>query len=778
MVRRKEDRLLLIGRANFIDDLKPPNTLFASILRSPYAHAKVLTIDKRRAVELDGVIDVLDSHFIEGKYVDKSPRIGESMRRASVHPLATDKVRYVGEPVAVVLARDRYTAEDALELIDVKYEPLDPCVDPDIAMQDGPVIHEEWGSNIAVQYASSYGDVEGSFRKAEHVFRKEFSMHRHSGTPIETRGIVASYDQYRKELTVWATNQVPHIYRNYLATLLELDENLIRVISPNIGGSYGTKTLGYQEDLIIPLLSIALGVPVKWIETREESFRATNHGREGHHKIEVSVDKDGLILAVKDRIVINLGAYPDRGSVEVFNAVSFVPGCYKFQNYSFEAFAVVTNKTPLGPYRAYGKSSPCFAIERMMDIIARELKLDPAEVRRRNFVEHFPHRNPAGATYDSGDYLACLESALKLAQYNQLREFQIQQRKYERYIGIGISCGLAPSGGAAKGRDVSAFDSINIRVSREGKISVATGACGLTGVGHETTISQIVSEILGVNQEDVHVLEGDTALCPIGQGTYSDRSAVYTASAAKVASEMVKKKILTLAASFIGVPIDDLRISEGVVKSLSSGKSITFQSIARKSYTAPYDLPAGLEAGLDATYYFSLRAPEFFPGKNGSSYYPCFANDCNIAVVEVDRETGVVYFLKYYSVSDVGTIINRDIVEGQISGGMMAGLGGTLYEELSYDSEGNLLTSSFLDYLVPTAMQAPKELDSSFIESPSPITALGSKGAGESGAIGIYAAIANAVEDALRPFGAEVVNLPLKPEAVWTLLRNSSHQTR
>ncbi|MHB8567271.1 MAG: xanthine dehydrogenase family protein molybdopterin-binding subunit [Nitrososphaerales archaeon] len=760
MVKRKEDHVLLLGRAGFIDDLK--SGAYAMLLRSPYAHARILKIDKTAALKLKGVIGVLDSASIEGKYVPFAPA-GDLIKAAVMHPLAKGKVRYIGEPVAIVLAENRYIAEDALELIEVEYEVLSVLVNADDAISSKTLLHDEWGTNVAIRQSESSGDIDAAFSDADEIIRERIKMHRHSGTPIETRGIVASYNPYTKELTVWSSTQLPHIYRSLLSGALRLDENLIRTVAVNTGGSYGTKTVGYQEDVLIPLLSTIYGMPVKWIETREESFKATVHGREQTHDIEIAVKSDGTILGIKDRVVVDLGAYVSRaGFVEAFNSAALIPGCYRFQNFSFELYGVVTDKTPLGPYRGFGKSGPSFVIERMMDIVAKKIKIDPAEIRRKNLVEKFPHRNPAGPVYDSGDYQRCLELALEMADYENMRMGQEEKREKGEYIGIGISCSLAPTGIAIKNSPMSPYDVVTLRVTREGKITAITGACGLNGTSHETTISQIVAETIGINQSDVIVLEGDTSISPIGQGTFSDRSAVYTASAAKIASEKLRKKILEVASGLLGS--QDLTIENGVIR--SKDKSTTIQNIAREVYLRPYMLPKNIEAGLEVTHYFSIRDFEFYTGDKGLIYYPCYSNDCNIAIVQVDVETGKIKLLKYISVNDCGTIINKDIVEGQIQGGTMAGIGGAIYEEFSYDAEGQLLGSSFMDYLVPTAMEAPEEFFSKSIETPSPLTVLGSKGVGESGTIGVYGALANAVADALAPFGASITALPLKPESI------------
>lgn len=766
--------MLLLGHARFIDDLKIPECLHAMVLRSPYAHAKLLNIDKTAALKHEGVIAVLDSRDIEGKYL-AIPMVGENIKPCIQYALAKDKVRYVGEAVAVVVARERYIAEDALELIEVKYEPLESCTDTEEALDTSTILHEEWGSNIGIHQVSEKGDVRGAFEKADFIFHDKIRMHRQTATAIETRGILTNYDPVTKRLDVWCNNMLPHLYRSALATALKLDESLIHITAVNIGGSYGTKTLGYQEDALIPLLSIILERPVKWIELREESFKSIVHGREQVHQIDVAVRKDGLILGVRDKIIVNVGAYISRTApTEVFNSAALIPGCYAFENYSYDLYGVVTNKTLMGPYRGFGKAAPAYVIESLIDKIARNLSLDPTEMRFRNFVKHFPHKNPAGATYDSGNYVESLQRLLKLADYDKLRRLQSEKRKNGEYIGIGISSTIAPTGVSAKNSTTSPYDVATVRVGRDGKLVVITGACGLVGTGHETTVSQVVAEALGVDASIVAVFEGDTQIAPIGQGTFGDRCGVYTLSAAKIATEKLKQKIFTIASNILATRNDDLEIQNGIITSRTSGKCLTIKDVAKEVFLRPFALPPGMEAGLESTHYFSLRDFDFYPTVSGYLYYPCFSNDSNLAVVRVDDLSGRIEVLGYYSVNDCGKVINSMIVEGQIHGGAIAGIGGAIYEELAYNSDGQLLATSFLDYLIPTSMETPTEFLTDSIETPSPMTALGTKGVGESSIIGVYAAVANAVSDALHSFKVESLELPLSPEKVRTAIAKAS----
>ena len=769
-MKRKEDYTLLQGGGQFLDDGKIPNTAYVSILRSNYAHARIVKIDKSRALELDGVIGVVDHPDLEGKYTP--PDFGtEEIKGAKLRPLAKDKVRYVGEPVVAVLARDRYVAEDALELIDVEYERLEPVVDPEDAITTDNLIYPEWGTNVAIHFEHDSGNTEEVFSNADHVFEESLKMHRHTGTPIETRGITAHYEPVRDRITVWSTTHMPHIYRVVIAEILNLNENKIRVISGNIGGSYGTKSVPNPEDLLLPILSVLFKIPVKWVETRMESFKAVPQAREQTHHIKLAVSNEGKILGVKDRIVADLGSMANRtGPIEAFNSVSFIPGCYAIDNYSFELLGVVTNRTPLGPYRGFGKSAPNFMIERMVDIVAKKLGIDVAEIRSRNLVDKFPYENAAGAVYDSGSYREALEKALKEVDYDGIRRYQTERRKYKEYIGIGISSSVDPSGHAVKDGAISAYDAVTIRIGRQGKVVVLTGACGLIGTGHETVFSQVVAEVLGVVPEDVEVIEADTYATPVGQGSFSDRTSVYTISAAKIAAEKLKAKILKIAAIKLKVRAEDLDTYDGTVfHKTDQSKKVSITDVAREVFTRTYNLPEDIDAGLEVTHYFSLRNLKFFPGKKGTMYYPCYGNSCHAVVVKVEPDTGRLKILKYVVVHDSGTILNSMIVKGQILGAVAAGIGGAISEELIYDDEGQLLNASFMEYLLPTTLEMP-DIDLFHLESPSPMTELGSKGVGEAGIIGCYAALANAVEDALSPFDVTIKKLPLKPEYLWSLV--------
>lgn len=766
---RREDEALVRGAGTFLDDLVLPGMLHATLLRSPLPHGRIKAIDSASARALPGVRAVVDATLLAGRYV--AIAFGnDRIRPYALHPLAGEKVNYVGEAVACVLANSRYAGEDAVHAVNVDYEPLPPVATPQDALGGRALIHEEWGDNIAFSFAFRSGGVDEAFAAADYTIHESFRMHRHAGTPIETRGILADFDAATKRLTVHSTTHVPHLYRAALCDALALDENRVRVVSHNIGGSFGTKTIPNAEDILIPLLSLMYGVPVKWVETRRENLVGMQ-AKAQEHEVDVAFGSNGRLSAVRARIVVDLGAFANRtGPLEGMNAAAFLPGCYDFSAYEVTLVGVVTNKPPLGPYRGFGKSAPNFVIEGVVDRIAARLSLDPGEVRRRNVVRRFPHRNPAGVVYDSGSYAEALETALAHVDYPRLREKQMAERAKGNHIGVGISCSIDPSGVVVKNSVIAAHDGVRISMGRNGRIAVATGSCGLIGTGHGASFAGIVSDVLGVPTEWVDVIEGDTALCPVGQGSYSDRSAIYTATAVRMAAERLRATVLDIAMALTGVGRKDLSLRDGFVV-VDGAPPLAFKDVARAVYNGSHALPEGLSPALEVTEYFFLRVrdEDFYQVSGGATYYPCIGNCCHVAVVDVNAATGQVKVLRYVVVHDAGTILNHGIVEGQIRGGVAAGLGGALKEELVYDDDGQLMTGTFMDYAIPTAVDIPA-IEVLHLESPTPRTPLGAKGIGEAGAIGSYAAVANAVADALRPLDVRPHRLPLTPESVWTMV--------
>ncbi|HEY7040179.1 MAG TPA: xanthine dehydrogenase family protein molybdopterin-binding subunit [Methylomirabilota bacterium] len=769
---RREDRALVKGAGTFLDDLVLPGMLHAVLLRSPLPHARIKTVDGAAALSLPGVRAMVDAAHLADRYA--AIRFGsDRIKPYALHPLAADRVRYVGEAVACVLASTRSKGEDAAHAVRVDYEPLAPVATAEEALAARTLLHEEWGDNVAFTFSFKSGGVEEAFASAGHTLHESFRMHRHAGTPIETRGILADFDAATERLTVHSTTHVPHLYRGALCDALGLDENRVRVVSHNIGGSFGTKTIPNAEDILIPLLSIVYGVPVKWVETRRENLVGMQAKAQAH-EVDVAFDSRGRLSAVRTRIVLDLGAFANRtGPLEGMNAAAFLPGCYDFSAYEVTLVGVVTNKPPLGPYRGFGKSAPSFVIEGLIDRIAATLSLDPAEVRRRNLVRRFPHRSPSGVVYDSGSYAEALETALAHVEYPRLRERQAAERAKGHHLGVGIACSIDPSGVVVKNSVIAAYDGVRITMGRTGRIAVATGSCGLIGTGHGASFAGIVSEVLGVPSDWVEVTEGDTALCPVGQGAYSDRSAIYTATALKLAAERLRAKLLDIAMALTGADRNDLALRDGFVV-VDGAAPLALGDVARAVYNRSHALPEGVSPALDVTEYFFMRVrdEDFYPVSGGATFYPCIGNSCHLAVVDVNAATGEVKVLRYVVVDDVGTVLDHEIVADQVRGGVVAGLGGALKEELVYDEDGQLMTGTFMDYGIPTAADVPP-IEVLHLESPTPRTPLGAKGVGEAGAIGSYAAVANAVADALRPLDVRPHRLPLTPGTVWTMIEQA-----
>ena len=756
-VKRKEDPRLLRGDGEYISDLKLHGMVEAAVLRSPYAHAEIVSIDASRALAEGIALDVLTGADLAGLPQLPCADAEHTTRSFYQDVLATTKVRYVGEPVAVVVARDRYEAEDALELIDVEYEPLPAITDPEAAMALGSeLLFGETNVVDVLRFAT--GDITAIDRSPHRIMRR-WKTQRCAGMPLETRGIVAEWDARRGALTVWASTQVPHALKGGLVAFLGLHESQVRVIAVDVGGGFGTKLQFYSEDILVCLLARRLRRPVKWIEDRREHFVATTHGREQFHDLEVGYDDDGVIVGIRDHAVTDTGAYLARFTlVEPFIGVALLRGQYRVPNFEATSAIVMTNKTPMNPFRAVGHVQAAQAMNGSIDEIARERGLDPAEVRRRNMLgpDELPydlgissvHSGPV--VYDSGDYPECLRQALELADYAGLRAAQVRAREEGRFLGIGIAC-------YAEATALGPYESGTVRVEPSGQVVVLTGACS-SGQGHATAFAQIAADELGVPLDDVTVLHGDTDMIHTGVGTYASRSASVAGTAVRHAAGAVKEKIVRVVEQLLEVSGADLEFADGAVRVVGSpGRALTLAQIA--TAVAPgAPLPSGIDTyGLEAT-------DIFHPPDNAYSYGTL------IVSIEVDIETGVVTPLTVSLVSDAGNLINPLIVDGQYQGGVALGIGGALYEEIVYDEDGQLCNPSFMDYVLPTFDVMP-EIRIGHMATPSPHNPDGMKGMGEAGAIGPPAAIANAVSDALSPFGIVITETPVTPERVLALLR-------
>lgn len=783
--QRKQDPRFLTGRGRYTDDVELPGMLYAAILRSPYAHARIKGLNTDAAAKLPGVVTVLSGAQAAKLSHPLPPTINlAGMKLNTSYAVAVDKVRYVGEPVAAVAAVDRYVAEDALELIEVEYEPLPVVTTTAQALaKDAPLLYEEWGNNIELEWHFDTGDVEKAFSEAGYVFEDQFSHHRYTGTPLEGRAALADYSALSGELTVYMSTQIPHQARTLLSQVLGVPEQKIRVIAPAVGGGFGNK-IQIDAEMIPCLLSMVAGRPVKWTETRSENLLSCVHSRDYLCHLKVGVQKDGRILGIKAKLIGNVGCDGTNraaGIGALLVAAFYLPGPYKITNYAIDVLGVVTNKAPYGAYRGYGKDMANYPIERMLNLIARRLGLSPREVREKNFIppEEFPYTQCTGPLYDSGNYPECLRKLMEMIGYENLLREQAQLRQEGRYMGIGFSFMLEPSGGAVPNCIFNGYETATVRMTPEGGITLLTGIQDI-GQGVETTFAQVVADELQVNPEDVKVIFGDTESVPYGLGSWSSRGAAYGASSALAATRRVKEKALKVAAHLLKVQVKDLNLEDGRIFNRGDPeKSLSLREIARQVYLwpGPYlTVPEGEEPTLEATVCWTSPIVRWVPDASGTlSIYTTHPNGAFAAVVEVDVETGRIDLRRFAVVHDAGVLINPMIVNGQIHGGVAQGIGGVLLEELKYDDNGQLLTTTFQDYLIPTAPDLP-DIEVDHIVSASPFTATGAKGMGEGGAVGSPAAVVNAVEDALAPFGVVIRDTPLTPERILRLIREARRE--
>lgn len=770
-----------MGVGNYIDDVSPKNVSYCAFLRSPYAHAKIKSINVsalKSNPKIFGVYVAQDIDRIAKPIKVDIPFPG--IKPMYYHYLASTKVRWVGDAVVAVVATDRYSAEDALDSIMVEYEQLPAVVDPEVALKpSSEILYEEWGDNRFMNAKFSNGDIAGAFNNADTVIEERMFVHRYSGVPMETRGCVAQYNPGTQTLTFWSSTQAPHVHKSLLAEALSLSENRVRVIAPDVGGGFGVKLNVYPEDVIVAALSIMLRRPVKWIETRQEHFLASGHARSQTHYVKIALSKNGTIRALSDRIIADLGAltyFPHNVFGTLMVTYSMLPGPYRIQNYQCEIDWVVTNKTPFGAYRGFGQPEATFVMERLVDLAAKELHLDPVEIRKMNMIrkEEFPYVNATGTIYDSGSYIECLDIATELVGYPNFKKLQDHSSERGKYLGVGFACNTETTVPTIYGatRRWTAHDPVSVKIQPDGKITVAAGLASI-GTSIETALSQIAAEEFGVEVRDVTVMLGDTDTTPYSSGNYGSRSAVVCGAALIGASRRIKEKMFKIASHLLEASIDDLTTEEGrfLVKS-NRNKNITLREIARIAYDETFRLPNGMESGLEATYFYEPPNIQNFPDKDGKiNVSGTTTNATHAAMVDVDPETGAVKILKYVVVHDCGRIINPVIVNGQVHGGVAQSIGGTIYEEIQYDKDGQLLSSSFIDYLLPTSLDVP-DIDVAHLETPSPFMLGGFKGAGEAGTIGVPAAISNAVENALSSFNVKITETPIDPNRLWKLIRS------
>jgi carbon-monoxide dehydrogenase large subunit len=769
-IRRREDPRLLTGTARYTADITLPGLVHAAILRSPHAHARIRAIESARAEQAPGVVAVFTG--ADAAEALKSipcawllPNAGLNV--APYRAMAVDIVRYVGDAVAVVVAESDYQAYDALDLIVVDYEPLPAVTDPQKAASPGaPQLHAEAPGNVAFHWTVEGGDVEAAFKAADVVLRERIIQQRLIPTAMEPRGAVAQFTPATGELTLWNTTQNPHIVRFIMSAVTGVPEDRLRVIAPEVGGGFGSKIPQIQGDFVTAFCSMKLGRPVKWIETRSENYQSTTHGRDHVQEVEVASTRDGHILGLRATVWAGMGAYLSTAAPGIPTILHglMLSGPYTIPAVKEDVYGVYTTTTPVEAYRGAGRPEATFMLERLMDALARRLDMDPVDLRRRNLIPAFENGHPVatGLQYDSGNYERALDKALTHIGYEKLRREQAEGRTKGRYLGIGVStyveiCGLGPSQVAgAVGFQGGLWESAIVRVHPSGKVNVFIGASP-HGQGEETTFAQVVADELGVGVGDVKIIHGDTDSTPMGWGTYGSRTTAVGGAALAVATRKIKDKAKLLASHLLEAAVEDMDYAEGkfFVKGFPD-RFKTIQDIALLANVA-WNLPQGMEAGLEASSFYD--PPNFT--------YPF---GTHVAVVEVDPETGHVRLQRYLAVDDCGPQINPVIVEGQVHGGVVQGIGQALWEEAVYDETGQLLTGSLTDYAIPRADLLP-EIEVLSTVTPSPHHPLGVKGIGEAGTIASTCTVYNAVIDALQPFGVESIRMPLTPERVWRAIQ-------
>ena len=760
-VRRQEDMRFLTGKATFVDDITLPQMLHAAILRSPQAHARINAIDASQALAIPGVAAVYTYADIASLAKPIPVRLYplEGLERFLQYSLAQDKVRYVGEPVAVVVATSRYVAEDALDAMQVAYEPLPAVTQIHDALQDHVLVHEAAGTNLASQYTMSIGDLDAAWRDATYTRKETFTTHRHTGIPLETRGLVAQFDAGRGELTVWGPTKVPHFNRAVLASFLDMPEHSIHFIEPDVGGGFGIRGEFYPEDFLIPFAAIKLGRPVKWIEDRLEHLQSANHSRQVTCEIEIAAQRDGTLLGLRAQVYGDMGAYiRTHGGLVPSSTAAILIGPYRIPAYQWTVSCVITNKMGLGTYRAPGRYESCFIRERLLDIVAADLHIDPVELRLKNLVQpsEMPYTvgqtrpNAVPMVFDSGNYPLALQRGLEQIGYEALKPLQgaYQDGKYH---GIGVGCFVKNTG-------MGPYEGARIVVSDANHVAVYLGISTL-GQGHETTMAQICADSLGVPMEWITVLHGSTDLMPFGVGTFGSRGTVMAGNAVHLAGQKLRQKILAIAGEYLHLEAAQLEFRDGSVYRRGAEADrprLGLDDLVKLAApTSPYTMD---EPGLEATAYFKTDQLTYSYG-------------AHVAYVTVDPETGTLEVRRYVVVEDVGRCINPLIVQGQAVGGAVQGIGATILEELVYDEAGQLLSGTLMDYVLPTATDVPDIEDVLMEEAPSPLNPLGVRGAGEGGIVATGATLANAVAHALAPLGVQITDLPLSPNQIRAWIR-------
>jgi aerobic carbon-monoxide dehydrogenase large subunit len=758
-ITRFEDPALLSGKGRFIDDVRAPGALHATFLRSPYGHARIRGIDVSRALALPGVHSVLTaSDLSERMRTVRMPLLLPNATMSTLrtqHCLAVDEVCYVGQALVVVLADSRYIGEDALAYIDVDYDVLPAISDiRDAVAKDAPSVHLDLKSNVVSEFVMAYGDVDAAFASAPHVFKESLWQHRGGGMAMEPRGALAEYDQTNGLLTVWSTTQTPHIARRMMAEILETSLEEIRVVTPDVGGGFGPKAIFYPEDSVVAFAARKIGRPVKFIEDRREHFMCATQERDQYWDVEIAVNAEGRILGVRGSMLHDTGAYVPWGIIMPYIAGATMPGPYVIPAYRLDCVVAFTNKVATTPVRGAGRPQAVFAMERLLDRVSRELSIDPADLRRLNYIqpEQMPYsvgltfRDGKPLVYDSGDYPAGHDAALRLADYTGFAERQREARRQGKYIGIGLASYV-------EGTGLGPFEGVTVRVLPSGKVKVISGATS-QGQGTRTTLAQIVADRIGCRLEDVVVTIGDTATIANGVGAFASRLAVNAGSSAAIAGDSVRGQIVKLAARALNVDADDIDLEDGSAVSRKGNRpSVGFGDLARLAQGMPgFSMEPGDTVGLEHTAHFTPAQAAYCSGTH-------------VAEVEVDIGTGAVSILHYSVAHDCGNVINPLIVDGQVQGGVAHGIGNALLEWMRYDENAQPLTTSFADYLLPMATDVP-ECRIVHVETPSPLNPIGVKGAGEGGTIPAAAAIVAAIENALQTFGVWFPETPIMPDRI------------
>jgi carbon-monoxide dehydrogenase large subunit len=766
-MRRREDLRLLTGRATFTDDIKLPHMLHAAILRSPHAHARIIAIDATRAQAIAGVVAVFTyqdiAPFAKPIPIRLYPLPG--LERFLQYPLARDRVRYVGEPVAVAVAESRYIAEDALDAIDVTYEALPAVTGIRDALRQQVILHEEPATNLAAQYTLAIGDVEAAFRTAPYTRHETFKVHRHTGNPLETRGLVASYDAGRGEYTLWGPTKVPHFNRAILASFLDIAESKLHFIEPDVGGGFGIRGEFYPEDFLIPFAAMTLRQPVKWIEDRLEHLKAANHSREVLCEIDIAAQRDGTLLGMRAHVYGDMGAYiRTHGGLVPSSTAALLTGPYRIPAYQCTVSCAMTNKMGLGTFRAPGRYESCFIRERLLDMVAADLRIDPVELRFRNFIQPSEMPYTVGQTrpgspptvFDSGNYPSAFQRALEQSDYKGLTRQQGKQPD-GKYHGVGVGCFVKNTGQGP-------FEGARIVASGANNVAVYLGITSL-GQGHETTMAQICADSLHMPIDSFSVFHGSTDMMPFGVGTFGSRGTVMAGNAVYLACQKLRDKALAIAGRYLEIDAAQLLFRRGQVyrRGAEDQPLLGLDDLVRLAGPAsPYNPE---EPGLEATAYFTSNQLTYSYG-------------AHVACVAVDPDTGKIEVQRYVVVEDIGRCINPLIVHGQTVGAAVQGIGATVLEELVYGDNGQLLSGTLMDYALPTSTDVPA-IDSIILEeAPSPLNPLGVKGAGEGGIVATGAALANAVSHALAPLGIQVTELPLSPERIRRCIRQSGRPSR